>query len=367
MSAGIGDVAARAGVSTATVSRALRGLPKVSVATRQRVLTAARDLDYRVSASASRLASGRTSTVAVVSPYISRWFFGQVISGAEAVLRDAGLDLLLYVVSTPESRARFFAELPLRGRVDAVMVLTLPLDDTEVASLAALRMPVTTVGLTVPGFSSVRIDDVAGAMSAVNHLLALGHRRIAMIAGPPGPARLTALGDRSLGFATALAAAGVGVADECEVDGDYTVEGGERAMASLLSLPTLPTAVFAQSDEMAMGALRAIRKVGLRCPEDISVVGFDDHEMAALFDLSTVAQSAREQGARAARQLFATLDGNGPPTSEEVPTYLVVRGTTCPPKGHRRPATQRRVSANNRRPSAATALGRPGTKAKERR
>src|SRR5579859_1468588 len=140
MPASIEDVAARAGVSTATVSRALRGLPRVSVATRQRVLAAARDLDYVVSASASRLASGRTSTVAVVSPHIGRWFFGQVISGAETVLRDAGFDLLLYAVGTSERRSRFFSELPLRGRVDAVMVLAVPLADSEVASLAALRM-----------------------------------------------------------------------------------------------------------------------------------------------------------------------------------------------------------------------------------
>jgi len=331
------------------------------------VLTAARDLDYVVSASASRLASGRTSTVAVVSPYISRWFFSQVISGAETVLRDAGLDLLLYLVGTPERRTRFFTDLPLRGRADAAMVLAVPLDDADAASLAALRMPVATVGMTVPGFSSVRIDDVAGAMSAVNHLLALGHRRIAMIAGASGAAHFTAPGDRRAGFATALAAAGVSAEHDCDVDGDYTVDGGERAMVSLLALPNPPTAVFAQSDEMAIGALRAIRKVGLRCPEDISVVGFDDHEMAALFDLSTVAQPVREQGARAARHLLAALNGAGPATSEEVATHLVVRGTTGPPKGHTSAETRRRVSTINRRPPASTAPGQPGTKTKERR
>ena len=117
-----------------------------------------------------------------------------------------------------------------------------------------------------------------------------------------------------------------------DVDGGYTAEGGERAMAQILACAQLPTAVFAQSDEMAMGALRAIRKVGLRCPEDISVVGFDDHEMAALFDLTTVAQPAAEQGARAARQLIAALSGSSPPTSEQVPTQLILRETTCPPK-----------------------------------
>ncbi len=368
MSAGIEDVAARAGVSTATVSRALRGLPNVSVATRKRVLAAARELDYVASANASSLASGRTSTVGVVSPYVSRWFFGNVISGAETVLRDAGFDLLLYTVDSPTRRSRFFAELPIRRRVDAVMVVTIPLTDAEVTSLAGLGIPVATVGCAAPGFSSVRIDDVAGAMSAVNHLLALGHRRIAMIAGGESePAHFTTPDDRRTGYSTALEAAGVAMEDGWDVDGGYTVDGGERAMARLLACSKLPTAVFAQSDEMAIGALRAIRKSGLRCPEDISMVGFDDHEMAALFDLTTVAQPVPEQGAFAARQLVAALRSGGPPTSMQVPTHLVVRGTTRPPK-HQGPAAARRpMPVNERRTTGATSRGGPRKKTKETR
>ena len=116
-----------------------------------------------------------------------------------------------------------------------------------------------------------------------------------------------------------------------DVDGGYTVAGGVAAMAALLSRPVLPTAVFAQSDEMAMGALRAIRKAGLRCPEDVSVVGFDDHELAELFELTTVAQPVRDLGAMAARHLVAALRGVVVPDSTTVPTHLVIRGTTCPP------------------------------------
>jgi LacI family repressor for deo operon, udp, cdd, tsx, nupC, and nupG len=243
------------------------------------------------------------------------------------------------------------------------MVLAVALDDAEVAALAALRMPVATIGSAVPGFSSVRIDDIAGAMSAVNHLLALGHRRIAMIAGGSGPAQFAAPRDRRIGYTSAMAAAGVTA--DCDVDGDYTVDGGERAMAGILAGPDLPTAVFAQSDEMAMGALRAIRKVGLRCPEDISVVGFDDHEMAALFDLTTIVQPVREQGVRAARQLLASLNGRGNPTSEELPTYLVIRGTTCPPPRSQSVGTQRRVTNRSRPPLVSTIPGRRRTSTKE--
>ena len=361
MTAGIEDVAIRAGVSTATVSRALRGLPNVSASTRERVLAAALELDYVVSASASSLASGRTSTVAAVTPYIARWFFGQVLCGAESVLREAGFDLLVHAVGTSERRDRFFAELPLRRRVDALMILTLPLDATEVAALSALRMPVAAVGLAVPGFPSVHIDDQRGAMSAVNHLVGLGHRRIAMISGGGSePAHFTAADDRRAGYIAALTAAGIPIEGGYDVDGGYTVRGGEAAMAVLLSRPILPTAVFAQSDEMAMGALQAIRKAGLRCPQNISVVGFDDHEVAELFDLTTVAQPVREQGAMVARHLVAALRGVVLPTSTTVATRLVIRGSTCPPKGAGEASRQREAPADAGRQVVAPAGRRRG-------
>jgi len=367
MSAGIEDVAAKAGVSTATVSRALRGLPNVSATTRQRVLAAAQDLDYVASANASGLASGRTSTVGVVSPYICRWYFGQVISGAETVLRDAGFDVVLYTVDSPGRRFQFFSELP-RRRVDAVIAVTLPLNDTEMAALAGLGSPVATVGCVVPGFSSVRIDDVAGAMTAVNHLLALGHRHIAMISGGETEvAHFTTPDDRRAGYTEALSNAGVAAEPQWDVDGGYTIEGGERAMARILAGPQLPTAIFAQSDEMAIGALRAIGKVGLRCPDDISVVGFDDHEMAALFDLTTVAQPVAEQGALAARHLIAALRSGSSPVSEEVPTHLIVRGTTSPPKQTGSAAKRRPALVNDRRATASTPRRGTAKKTKETR
>jgi LacI family transcriptional regulator, repressor for deo operon, udp, cdd, tsx, nupC, and nupG len=332
MTVSIEDVAARAGVSTATVSRALRGLPNVSDLTRERVRDAARALDYVVSPSASSLATGRTNTVGVVVPYVGRWFFGQVIAGAESALRQAGFDLLLYTVGTDGSRRRFFEDLPVRRRVDALLVLALPLTESEVASIAGLRLPTAMVGATVPGFSSVRIDDVGGATKAVNHLINLGHRRIAMIHGAGiEPAQFTAPEDRRRGFRSALASAGLECDPSLEVDGVFTLAGGERAMASLLSAKLPPTAVFAQSDEMAFGALRAIRRAGLRCPEDVSVVGFDDHEMAEMLDLTTVAQPVVEQGVLAVGHIMAELRGEAAPSDELVTTHVVIRGTTAPP------------------------------------
>lgn len=332
MAPDIQDVANLAGVSTATVSRALRGLPNVSSATRERVLAAAAQLDYVSSPTASRLASGHTHSIGIVAPYVGRWFFGQVLSGAERVLREAGFDVLLIALPDDAARTEFFARMPLRRKVDAVLVLTLPLTSTQMDQLRQLDVPIGTVGSVVPGLNGVSIDDVAGARMATNHLINLGHTRIGLIGGGDSiPTHFVTPDDRRDGYREALASAGIEVPAEYEVDGSYTTEGGEAAMAELLGLPVPPTAVFAQSDEMAMGALSAIRRAGLDCPRDISLVGFDDHQLARVFDLTTIAQPAELQGELAAMQILANLAGGGT-TVERVPTRLVLRGTTRPPR-----------------------------------
>lgn len=332
MAADIIDVAKLAGVSTATVSRALRGLPNVSDRTRERVRAAAAELDYVSSPSASRLASGLTHSVGLITPYLGRWFFGQVLSGAARVLREAGYDVLLNALPDDASRDEFFTRMPLRRRVDGVLVLTLPLASRQVEQLRGLGVPIGSVGSPAPGFSSVGIDDFAAARMATNHLVNLGHSRIAMIgAGDSIPTHFITPDDRSDGYRAALMAAGLEAPGEYSVDGSYTTDGGEAAMVELLSLPNPPTAVFAQSDEMAMGALRAIRRSGLACPRDISVVGIDDHQLSRMFDLTTVAQPAELQGEIAAKQLLACLDGEAPRV-EQVATRLILRGTTHPPR-----------------------------------
>ncbi len=331
-------VARLAGVSTATVSRALRGLPNVSPPTRARVLAAAQELDYVISPSASRLASGQTRSVAVVMPYIGRHFFAQVLSGAEAVLRAGGYDVLLYALPEDQARAGFFEELPLRRRVDAVLIVTLPLSQPQMDKLRALEVPlqvVGSIGLGLAGVSRVGIDDTAGARTAVNHLINLGHERIAMIGGgvsdaEPNP--FTTPEDRRLGYRQALEDAGLTMYPDCEVDGLYTTPGAEQAMASLLGLEHPPTAVFAQSDRMAVGAMHALHRAGLSCPEDVSIIGFDDDEVAAPLDLTTIAQPMAEQGAVAAEQILSALAG-GEPQAVLLPTRLVLRSSTSPPHG----------------------------------
>ena len=350
--ANIVDVAQRAGVSVATVSRALRGMGNVSAQTRERVVRAADELAYTASPLASGLVTGRIRSVGVVAPYAGRWFFAEVLRGIEGALRERGYDLVLHVLADAPGRARFFRELPLRRRVDAVAVVALPLTPRELEVLRGLGVPLVSVGETLDRVHAEVIDNVAAARIAVDHLINLGHHRIAMIGGDGGPEGFVVPGLRAQGYREALESAGLPVHLRWQLDGRYTPRGGEQAMTALLSRPGgRPSAVFCQSDEMAFGALRALRHSGLRCPDDVSLAGMDDHELAETFDVTTVAQPVAEQGAAAANWLIEELDrtaGNGPgaartlPESEagshangEVgdrrhPVRLVLRGSTAP-------------------------------------
>ncbi len=338
------DVAARAGVSVATVSRALRDLPNVSPVTRERVLLAAAELDYTVSPLASGLVTGRVRSVGVVLPYANRWFFAEVLRGIEEVLRGQGYDLVLHVLADRQRRQEFFEQLPVRRRVDAVLLVALPLEAREIGALRGLGVPLASVGEPLTGLHSDRIDDVAAARVAVQHLINLGHRRIGCIGGDLlGPDRFTVPGWRTHGYREALTMAGIEARPGWERDGGYTAAGGELAMTSLLAEPGgAPTAVFCQSDEMAFGALRALRHSGLRCPEDISVIGIDDHELSQTFDLTTVAQSVADQGAAAAAWLLSQLERGAEPdfapdaSSAVHDVRLVLRGTTGRPRRERR-------------------------------
>ncbi|MBA3249529.1 MAG: LacI family DNA-binding transcriptional regulator [Geodermatophilaceae bacterium] len=330
------DVARRAGVSISTVSRTLRGSLNVSGDTRERVLRAAADLSYVPSPAASRLASGRTRTIGVIVQFSARWFFAEVIRGAEGVLRASDYDLLLFNVGDPASRAHLFQTMPLRRRVDGVLAVATNFSESETTALTRLGVPLVIVGHQPgPSGAGVGIDDTESAAMAVRHLVLLGHVDIAMISGLPDDpiGRGTTLARRA-GFSAGLHAAGLPDRPDRIVSEPWGVEGGRRAMERLLTRPQLPTAVFAESDEMAFGALRTLRRVGLEVPGAVSVIGFDDHELAPASDLTTIAQPAYEQGRLAAAMALDLLTGNTDEVDQRLtlPTRLVVRGTTGPPR-----------------------------------
>ena len=333
MVASIEDVARRAGVSIATVSRAVRGLPDVATSTRDRVLQAAADLNYVASPFAARLASGRTATVGLVVPFVHRWFFAEVIATVENALRRADFDLLLYNLGDATGRARFFDVMPMRKRVDGVLIASLMLDDAEFTALTDLSRPVGLLGLQREGFLSACIDDVGSARTAVEHLLRLGHRRIALIGGDTDdPMAFTPPLHRRDGYRDALQAAGVGIDPALERLGYFTVEGGREAARYLLGLPERPTAIFAESDEMAYGALREIRDAGLHVPEHIAVIGFDDQPLSELLDLSTMRQPVADQALDITTRLLTVIaESEGGPRRDPrvvLPTELVIRGST---------------------------------------
>ena len=333
--ASILDVAALAGVSPSTVSRSLRGHDSVATATRQRVAEAARELAYTVSPHASGLASGRTLTVGVVVPFVTRWYFANAVAGAHDVLSAAGFDVLLYHLGDAAARDRFFDRMPLARRVDAVLTLSLPLTEEHTLALRALDMPLVTLGARLDGVSSVRFDDVAATRNAVHHLLHQGHEEIAMITAREDDEAFGFLArpDRVDGYRQALAAAGLAGREDVVVAETYGIEGGASAMARLMERPRLPTAVLAEYDEVAIGALRTLRRSSVPVPGRISVIGVDDHEMSSVLDLTTMAQPVREQGAIAARLLLDQLEGRaGAPVDVVVPTRLVVRSSTGPPQ-----------------------------------
>lgn len=308
---GIDDVARLAGVSTATVSRALSGNGSVAERTRTRIAEVAASIGYVVSSDASSLASGRTRNIGVVVPRLNRWFFTAVIEGAERALLRRGYDLTLYNLSGDgEERRRVFDHHLLRNRVDAVIAVALALDEDEVGRLHSLGKPLVGVGGPLPGAGAVTQDDVAVARVATEHLLGLGHRRIGHVGGSEEfDLDFHTPSQRRHGYEDALHAAGVEPDRAWFRGADFTIPGGHAAALELLADPaTRPTAIFAASDEMAIGCILAARELGLSVPGDLSVIGVDDHPLAAFFGLTTIAQYPEQQGEQAVELLLRSVE-----------------------------------------------------------
>ncbi|MEM9033455.1 MAG: LacI family DNA-binding transcriptional regulator [Actinomycetota bacterium] len=327
----IEDVADAAGVSVATVSRALRDLPNVAPSTRERVRTVADGLGYRAHPHASRLAAGRTMSIGMAVPLLGTWFHSQVIAGAEAVLTERGYDLLLGAFENEPRRQRLLSGDDFPARVDGLIFVDLPITDDEALELAASGRHAVTIGCQTTAFPSVTIDNESGAAMAARHLLHLGHREIGLIWAPSETSLpFDVPGLRRAGYHRALREFGLHIRPEREVAGDFSIDGGAEAMSELLAAGSPPTGVFAISDEMGFGALRMARDLGLRVPEDISIVGFDDHEVSEVLGLTTMRQPVVEFGAIAARALIARIEGRAEQADHVVcPTRLVVRSTSA--------------------------------------
>ncbi len=325
------DVAREAGVSIATVSRALRDVPGVNPETRDRIRGIAEQLAYVVSPEASRLARRRTGRVAVVVPRLDIWFYAAMLASIEPELRSADLDMLVYQVDGEQQRSEFLRRLPARRKADAVILTALPMQQSEVDRLDLIGMHVAVAGGRVRDFAHVEGDDYTSARTAVAHLVGLGHRRIAMLrtSDTEGTAWSSDV-ERWRGWRDELAAHGVTATDDLLVTEAYGPQAASRGLDRMLAATEPPTAVFAYSDELAMGLVAAAHLRGLRVPRDLSVIGLDGHPDAELLAITTVDQGVAEQGRLVGKMVLEMLRDEDPDAAVVVPGRLVVRESTGP-------------------------------------
>ncbi len=331
----IADVAARAGVSKATASRALSGRGYVSEGTRARVTDAAAELSYVAHSSATSLATGRTQTVGVIMPPVDRWFFSELLAGIQESLFALDYELALYGIREgTETRERLFDTVLPRRRFDGIIAVGIQPSAQELQWLRRSERPLVSVGPYSEGSSAVSIDDVAAARIATEHLIDLGHTDIAFIGGPGGEGDLS-FGDarRVEGYRGALEAAGLEKHARL-AEAAPTMPGGYAAAVELLGdRRGRPTAIVGVCDEAAIGATIAARRLGIAVPTELSIVGIDDHQHAEMFSLTTIRQSPREQGCEAVRLLQQRIDDPDSPVEHAATaSVLVVRSSTAAPR-----------------------------------
>ena len=327
----ITDVAKRAGVSVATISRYLSGF---TVRNAEEIRDVINELNYRPSAAARNLKSGRTGIIAIVVPDITNPFFASIVEGAESAVGDDRMVLLVNTGAVREREEKALGQL--FGRVDGVIMAPSTEDEIAPAFFSQFGLPIVFVDRVAQDcerFSSVLAENEKGAQLATEHLIGHGHRLIAMIAGPqsatPGKRRAD-------GFRQAMKRAHLEVSEDFLIDGDFTEAGGYQAMKYLLSLATPPTAVVTANNLMTIGALRALREADVSIPDQMSIIGFDDLDFAKLINppISVISRDARLQGSQAMELMIRQLDSAAAtqPEHSMVDVHLIERGSCAPPR-----------------------------------
>ncbi len=333
------DVARMAGVSKMTVSNVINNKPGMTEDTRQRVLRAIEESGYVANSVARVLAGHSMNLIGVIIPQFGSQYLTEIVHGISTAVEAAGFDLAIFTTSNNIKREHERAKL-LRSLADGVL-LVMPVADEHQIFVGAV--PVATINADGP--YTVQADNTTGGRLAAQHLLKLGHRRIANVRFPSG--RVTPKKDvlfitredvleRQEGFLQTLHGAGISVPAEYLTEGDYADFQAEDAGRKLFALPEPPTAIFASSDDLAIGVLRAAQSVGLRVPEDVSIIGFDDtpQTVSSRPALTTVRQPLREMGAAAAKIVCDLARGETPAEPHPCfPTTLIVRDSTAPPRG----------------------------------
>jgi len=328
----IHEVARKARVSTATVSRALHNNPKVNPETAARVWQAIRELNYYPNTHARSLASGRSHMIGLIVSDITNPFFPELVKGFENAALARGYDTIISSTNYDPSRMAIAVRRMLERKVDGVAIMTSEIDKSLTDELATREVPMVFLDVGVPGRGvwNLKVDYAGGITLAARHLLDLGHRRIAFISGP---SELKSAGIRRTAFLECLRSVDI-IEDERLVEqGNHRIDGGLVAMSRLLQVGKRPTAVLTSNDLTAIGALRGIREARLRVPEDVSVVGFDDIDLAAFTEppLTTVRLSRAAIADKAIECLLNTPNpGTDQGTETLIGTELIIRESTAP-------------------------------------
>ena len=327
----IREIASAAGVSIATVSRVLNERPGVSAETRGAVLRVVRDHGFTANRSARALSGGRTGLIGVMLPIVEAAYFSAILSGASEALYEQDMRMVLCPTLHHHEREVTLLDRLMHGTTDGAVLMLPEESNEELKVLRRKGYPFVIVDPRVPmdeGIPAVSASNASGARAATEHLLSLGHRRIGAITGPP----VFASTERLTGFHGAMAAAGVLPDPALVLESNFDIEGGAKAAARLLDAADAPTAIFAFNDNTAIGAMRVARERGIRVPEELSIVGFDDSEHSAIVTpaLTTVRQPLAEMGRMAVSLLMRVLDGQRLEALHiELKTRLIVRNSTA--------------------------------------
>jgi DNA-binding LacI/PurR family transcriptional regulator len=334
MPATIRDVARKASVGVGTVSRVLNESPSVREETRARVLAAIEDLDFTPNPIARQLSTGQTLTIGVILPYLTMPSYIERLRGVQSKLADSKYDLVLFAIENPTQRDAYFENLSLKSRVDGVLLISLPPNDEQASRLTKSNIPSVLIDGYHPNFCCVYPDDVQGGRIATQHLIELGHRKIAYLSDHLDTPFHPSMRLRYQGYRETLEAENIPLNPEFQIEGDRGRLNARSMARVLLSLDDPPTAIFAASDTQAIGAIEAAAELGFHVPRDLSVVGYDDIRDAAYLELTTIDQQLVASGIEGAKMLLDLLDDSkqGVQSKQTISVDLVVRGSTRPPK-----------------------------------
>ncbi|WP_438390431.1 LacI family DNA-binding transcriptional regulator [Caballeronia sp. DA-9] len=361
------DVAAACGVSPATVSNVLANKPYVREQTRQLVLQKVAELGYRASRAAQSLRTGRSWSVGLIIGDISNPYVAEIVQGVEEVLWAKRNNLILCNTGFDADRKMAYTSSLLDQHVDGLILVSQSFSEEEARALNLVDVPVVTVNRACEALKSdqVGIDGAGGIRAAVQYLAQLGHRRIAFV---KGAASSPSADGRYVAYTQAVRAHKVVSDSALVVQGDYSMESGSIAVRELWARGAAPTAIVAANDLMAIGALGALKEMGVDVPRDVSVIGFDDIFLSnhPLVRLTTVHYSKRDIGANAARLLMRRIEGDrgDGPRAVTLDTSLVVRGTTAPPRAVR-PANGAPMAKTRVKSMRAASKARPSRRASQ--